>query len=402
MDTRVLAPIVQRVYDSIRDVVEQESFTPLLEGFAEAFAMAGVPVDRLQIPMTKFNGFRHPMLAAIILTWRRGQDVSAIFVPHYESEPTDSLDMGTLEKRVANTPYHNLLFADQLSIRRDLRRVVEPFPIFQELRQEGFIDYYASVLDMPSGSRQIVSLCSGGDGGLGDTVDDCFRALEPVLAMALHSAYLSSVCRQLADTYIGQLTGRRVLDGEIRRGSRDRLQAGIMFCDVRGFTAMSETMAGDELVGLMNTLFECIGEKVEEQGGEILKFIGDAMLIVYPADHYETDTALGRALITTAISASAAVQTLGEEVGRPLAVGFGAHIGEVLYGNIGTSKRLDFTVMGPAVNLTSRLESLCKPLGARLAVSAEVAAGNEDLVTDLGEHRLKGVSRARRVFGLGC
>ena len=127
------------------------------------------------------------------------------------------------------------------------------------------------------------------------------------------------------------------------------------------------------MVAVMNRIFDRIGGCVDEQGGEILKFIGDAMLIVFPAQDHDSRELLGRVLITTARRAVAAVEALGNELKLPLSVGFGVHIGEVVYGNIGTRKRLDFTVMGPAVNLPSRLESLCKPLRASLATSPEVA-----------------------------
>jgi adenylate cyclase len=173
-----------------------------------------------------------------------------------------------------------------------------------------------------------------------------------------------------------------------------------MFCDVRGFTAMSERLGAEKIVATMNQIFQCIEDQVRVHLGEILKFIGDALLIVFPREDCDHDKELGAKMIECALNAIRTVEDLGREINLPLSVGFGCHIGEVLYGNIGTETRLDFTVMGPAVNLTSRLESMCKSLGAQLTVSTLVAEGNQEKLTSFGFHKMKGIKEEVEVWGI--
>ena len=231
-------------------------------------------------------------------------------------------------------------------------------------------------------------------------MEELLQEIEPILSLALFAANQASVTFQVADAYIGHITGPKVLRGEINRKSNQTLQAGIMFCDVRGFTAMSETLGGEEVVQVMNRVFDAIGDVVDACHGEILKFIGDALLIVFPVDAFEEPSELGSTMIQAASRSIDAVDAVGKDLGIPLAVGFGGHIGEVVYGNIGTKKRLDFTVMGPAVNLASRLESLCKPLDASLVVSEKVAHGCAGELSSLGSHQVKGVSKSVQVWGI--
>ena len=199
---------------------------------------------------------------------------------------------------------------------------------------------------------------------------------------------------------MGERTGNNVLSGNIFRGSQEKIDAGIMFCDVRGFTAMSEQLGTEKVVATMNQIFHCIEDQIRVYQGEILKFIGDALLIIFPRENFEYDKELSEKMIECALKAILDVETLGREMNLPLSVGFGCHIGEVLYGNIGTENRLDFTVMGPSVNLTSRLEDMCKSLGAQLIVSPSVAAGNREKLISFGLHKMKGINEEVEIWGV--
>ena len=209
--------------------------------------------------------------------------------------------------------------------------------------------------------------------------------------------YQSHVSMSLAETYLGARTGENVLSGKIFRGAQETIDAGIMFCDVRGFTSMSEQLGAEGVVRVMNDVFQIIEEEV---GGEILKFIGDALLLIFPREEYKNDLSLSRSMIEGALRAVQRVEEHGRKLALPLTVGFGGHIGHVLYGNIGTNDRLDFTVMGPAVNLTSRLESMCTRLGTQLTISSIVAQGNQDILESFGTHPIKGVAEPVEIWGV--
>ena len=215
--------------------------------------------------------------------------------------------------------------------------------------------------------------------------------------MACYGAYRTSQAHKIATTYVGPTTGPRVLDGQIVRGSSESIEAGIMFCDVRGFTALSREV-GTDIIQIMNRLFEVIGDEAHQRGGEILKFIGDAMLLIFPlAERHHEDVA--RMLIGTVQAANQRVAAVAKETGHDLGVGFGCHIGEVIYGNVGTPERLDFTVMGPAVNLASRLESCCKQLGTH-AVFSSVIQQVAPQLQSAGEQNLKGIDGPTSVWVL--
>jgi adenylate cyclase len=204
----------------------------------------------------------------------------------------------------------------------------------------------------------------------------------------------------LLDTYVGHRAGERILAGQITRGSGQTVEAAIWFCDLRGFTALSESKGRDELLDCLNRFFDCMAGPVEKHGGDILKFMGDGMLAIFPLD---SERACRRA-VEAAIDARKAMAALNEEqrarADKPLGFGIALHVGEVMYGNIGTADRLDFTVVGPAVNLTSRLEALCRRLGCNVLISDAFCDLCSDSFRSLGTYRLAGISRAVEVFTL--
>ena len=221
-----------------------------------------------------------------------------------------------------------------------------------------------------------------------------------MLALSLYGAYQTDVASALAQTYLGTRTAENVLTGNIYRGSHDTLDAGIVFCDVRGFTAMSEKLGAEGVVKVMNDIFQIIEAEIAPRNGEILKFIGDALLVVFPRGAEVSDEQVSEQMVQSALQSVMRVEALGRQLNLPLSVGFGCHLGSVLYGNIGTETRLDFTVMGPAVNLTSRLESMCKSLGAQLTVSRDVAQNYGGHLQSFGVHSVKGVAEPVEIWGV--
>jgi adenylate cyclase len=215
---------------------------------------------------------------------------------------------------------------------------------------------------------------------------------------------LRRIAIDLLDTYVGPHTGQRILEGQVDRGAVELIEAAIWFADLRGFTLFSEQSPIPEVLAHLNIWFGTIGEVVEAHGGEVLKFIGDAVLAIFP-------TSVGQDRATSCRKALAAAQEFGRRTeaenaqrrstgARPMAHGLALHVGELAYGNVGASHRLDFTVIGPAVNRASRLLDLAKRLDRQVLISDAVAQEVAQPLVDLGRHHLRGVEQSQQVFTL--
>jgi adenylate cyclase len=386
--------ILNIAHQGLAEFIKEQDFNRLLESYVHMFKSKGVSIDRLQIPMQKLVGFRHPLYAVMILTWR-STNIDVMTVSH------ENWDKGkeTGFQAIRKTPYGPLFFELEDFIQFKLQ-VSRPFEILQTLySEEDIVDYCAFLLPLPNESKQMLSIATKDINGFPANIEEIIEELKLPIALSLFAAYQSSVSMSIATTYLGKRTGLRVLNGDISRGAQTKIDAGIMFCDIRGFTAMSERLGAKGIIPMINMIFEKVGSCVSESGGEILKFIGDAMLVIFPYSSSEEETEVARIMVDAAIQAINQVEELGEQNQLELSVGFGCHIGEVLYGNIGASERLDFTVMGPAVNLASRLESMCKPLEAKLTASKKVYRDNPKL-SYLGEHSMKGITEKVPVWGV--
>lgn len=274
------------------------------------------------------------------------------------------------------------------------------YPVCRELAAEGFTDYVARGLGFSDGRKGPMTMATRCPDGFSD---EQLASLEPVwpalaLRLELASAYIAT--SSLLEVYLGQNAARRVLAGEFVRGSGTSLRAAVWTCDLRDFTGLSDRLPPLEVTGLLDAYFERVVDAVTRHGGEVLKFIGDAILAVFPADE-DPGPACARALAAARLAVASIEQTNAARAER-LVIGVALHLGEVFYGNIGGSGRLDFTVIGAAVNEACRLEALCKSLGAPIILSAAFREhlADADLV-DLGEHPLRGVRRPQRVFGAG-
>jgi adenylate cyclase len=210
----------------------------------------------------------------------------------------------------------------------------------------------------------------------------------------------------LLDTYVGRISGARVLQGQIKRGQGEDVRAIIWFSDLRGFTELSDTLPNEALIALLNDYFGALTRAIEEQQGETLKFIGDAMLAIYPIATASSGRKAAQRALASARSAQARIAEINQARRAAdkaiIQWGLALHVGEVHYGNIGGETRLDFTVIGPAVNLAARLQSLSARLGEGCVISDDFAALLRDRseLRDLGAHELKGIADKRQVFGL--
>jgi class 3 adenylate cyclase len=198
------------------------------------------------------------------------------------------------------------------------------------------------------------------------------------------------VAHTVATTYIGPTTGRKVLAGQVKLGEVERRDAVVWFSDLRGFTSMSTQRSAEDVVARINVMFEHVAGAIHDEGGEVLKLIGDAVLAIFP---YRSDDEAADAT-QRALRAAQRVSTLP----LGLEVGIGLHRGEVAYGNVGAPDRLDFTVIGRTVNVASRVEHMTSVLHEPLLASAEIAACAPEAFVSVGQHALKGIPEAIELF----
>src|SRR6266852_2140161 len=231
------------------------------------------------------------------------------------------------------------------------------------------------------------------------------QAVLPAASLAMMTHASHTIASGLLAAYLGSDAGRRVHAGAVERGSVESIRAVLWFADIRGFTAIADASPGLVLIELLDEVFEALAAPLRPRGGQVLKFLGDGILVSFPFEEIDR-AATCRQALDAASEAMAALDRLNAAraaAGKPTAaVDLALHLGEVLYGNVGAVDRLDFTVIGPAVNEVARIETLCEPLGRNVLVSAELAAavGEGCGLQSLGHHTLRGVRDAREIYSL--
>ncbi len=268
------------------------------------------------------------------------------------------------------------------------------FEILAELRETGLTDYIVLALPFADGSFKAMSFATNRPGGFASDEIAVMEALAHPLAVAVEVRYLRHLAGTLMDTYVGPVAGRKVLDGAIRRGSGETIRAAIWYCDLKGFTELSGRLPGETLIETLNAYFDVVTRAIEAQGGEVLKFIGDAVLAIFQPGEGGDCGACRSALCAAqdAVAEFTAVNASRRDEGFvEIECGIALHFGDVLYGNVGGENRLDFTVIGPAVNLASRIESLTRDLDQPVLVSERFAALHAGSFEDLGSFALKGI-----------
>jgi adenylate cyclase len=359
----------------------------LLRALCERLVAAGLPLARASVHLR----ILHPQLFGMGYHWQRGSDEIRVFRGEH----------GVQETALYLRSPIRVLFEGAGAVRQrlDLSDVAFRFPLFYELRDEGLTDYVALPATFSDGKIHGTTWSSDRPGGFASSDLAQIYDLLPAFSLLLEIYFTRRVAITLLDTYVGHAAGERILRGQITRGSGETVGAAIWFCDLRGFTALAERLDRDRLLACLNQYFDRMAKPVEDHGGEILKFIGDAMLAIFPLDASDAcQRALQAALDARTAMAQLNRQRLAQDE-EALGFGIALHTGDVMYGNIGAANRLDFTVVGPAVNLTSRLEGLCRVLGLDLLVS-DTFAGMCACADyrSLGTHVLPGISRPVEVF----
>lgn len=388
--------------DAIKDWVVRQGLASddlpgLLSGFCERLVAIGVPLWRGHMSLATL----HPMYEAIGYAWRRGQGLTHDQYQH-GSLAGDVWQRSPLRFLVANG-------VPSMRKRLELGEGIETFPVLASLRSEGGSDWFGRMIGFGADTQRaglpgmVTSWTSDLPGGFGDADIALIESLVNTLALAVYRIALLQVAVDLLDAYVGPEPGRRILGGQVRQGTAQQLSAAIAIADLRGFTAVADRTPAERLVAGLNEHLGAVVEAVEQHGGQVLKFLGDGLLAVFSLEARPAATACADALAAaeSALAANAAINRRREAAGEPvLDLDVALHLGEVMYGNVGSSRRLDFTVIGPAVNEASRIEALCEPLGCYVLTSAAFARACPQALRSLGQHTLRGVATPQELFTL--
>jgi adenylate cyclase len=338
----------------------------------------------------------HPDFFGEAWFWRRGAEVVVQQGRHSFRTSDDYLNSPILQT-----------YRDGQPVRQRLTQPpsTDESPFFGEMRGEGVTDYLAVPLAFTDGSLHGISWSTKEPDGFTDAQLIALQWVTRPLARLAEIHALRHTAGNLLDAYVGNNAGARILAGQIRRGDADEIRAAIWLSDMRGYTNLSDQLPPQTIVKVLNRYFDCQVPAILEQGGEVLKFMGDGLLAIFPiaADDSDIDEVCRRVL-TAARATYSNVDAMntaeGAELARELRFGLALHVGEVLYGNIGGAGRLDFTCIGPAVNLVARLEKVAAQLGRTVIASAEFAQHCRSEMTELGEFSVAGFAAPQIAYGL--
>lgn len=356
-----------------------------------------IPLYRLRVTLRLL----HPQFLGTTYTWVRGRDEVEEFLPPHEMLTQDNY---------LQSPFA-AIFEGAGGIRRrlDLPDVPLDYPILADLRSEGATDYVAMPMVFSDGRINAITLAADRPGGFSSAELSMINGMLPVLSRLLEVHALRRTTLTILDTYLGRHAGSRVLQGSIKRGDGEVIHAVIWFSDLRGSTSLADRLPREEFLALLNDYFEGMAGAVLDHEGEVLRFIGDAALAIFPigtvtdrperCPHHIRACKEAIAAARDAEQRIAAVNHRRAQAGGPLIrFGIGLHLGDVLYGNIGTPQRLEFSVIGAAANEAARIEALCKLLHRPLLISETVARVVPDGLTSCGVHALRGVGEPLEIY----
>jgi adenylate cyclase len=385
--------IIRRGFEGIDEI-------ELLREFCTQCRASGLPMSR----GLAFIDTLHPVYEGRIFRWRDDEQEEEAVREYGRS------DQGEAAESWRASPFFHLLQSGEEEMRRRIG-FGEPagYTIIQEMKDEGHTDYLLFIHRLPRGATigemdgVYSAWATRHEVGFTDANVKALRRLVPALALAIKSSALARIAGTLVEVYLGRDAGRRVLEGRIQRGVADRIDSVLWFSDLRSFTTITDTAAPGEIIPLLNDYADAVITSVQQAGGDVLKLIGDGILATFRAD----DPAKACALAMKAESEMRRrVRELNEKrggEGRPTTLVYvGLHIGEVLFGNIGSVDRLDFTVVGPAVNETSRIASMCRSVDRPVLISSafrEALPGYKRAnLVSVGRFALRGVGRAQDLY----
>lgn len=350
---------------------------------------AGIPVKRSTLHIL----IQHPQWLGARLMWSDGMREAEIARVDYDvRERSEFIGSSANEILSGATEVRENLEGDPALGRKHA--------LYDEMRAKGLTDYVAWPLYHTLGKQHLVTFATNRPGGFDDAHIAALKKVLPVLALVSEIRVKNRLARTLLETYVGAHAGELILAGATRRGTGTTVRAAIMICDLRDFTKISDNWPRDDVIDLLNDYFDAMSDPIARHGGEILKFIGDGLLAIFPLDRPDACANLLRA-VAEARQAMTALNQRNSGTGRaPLNYGIGVHVGDVMYGNIGSTTRLDFTVIGPAVNMASRLEALTKQIGKPVLLSRDFAelVMPEFELERIGQHAVRGFSEPIELF----
>ncbi|WP_440637616.1 adenylate/guanylate cyclase domain-containing protein [Bradyrhizobium sp. PUT101] len=350
---------------------------------------AGIPVKRATLHVL----INHPQWLGARMMWSDGMREAEIALVDYEvRERPEYIGSAAHEIHDGATELRERLEQDPSLGRKHA--------LYDEMRAKGLTDYVAWPLYHTLGKRHIVTFATDRPGGFDDAHIAGLKKLLPVLALVSEIRIKNRLARTLLETYVGSHAGELILAGATRRGTGTTVRAAIMICDLRDFTKISDNWPRDDVIDLLNDYFDAMSEPIARHGGEILKFIGDGLLAIFPLSAPDACANLLHA-VAEARQAMVALNERNSGTGRaPLNYGIGVHVGDVMYGNIGSTSRLDFTVIGPAVNMASRLEALTKTIGKKVLLSRAFAelVEKQFALEHVGQHAVRGFNEPIDLF----
>ncbi|MEZ5775399.1 MAG: adenylate/guanylate cyclase domain-containing protein [Hyphomicrobiaceae bacterium] len=387
--------LVNRITDWLMEqALADTDLQTIVEGCCERILAAGIPIARA------FFGFSvlHPLHSAKSFTWRRGQPMATDDYPHSPEGLTENF---------RKSPFHYLMThqLDVLRVPLDCPVRQFDFPIVADLRREGITDYLAFriAFDRTELRGLTGSWASDHGGGFSEDDIDALMRIQQRLAVATKVALKTELMRNVVDTYLGSGPGRFVLDGQIRRGDGQSIQAAIWFADIRGSTTMADRLSQQAYIDTINSFFDATGSAVADAGGEVLSFVGDGLLAIFPTiGPGRTVEGAAAAALEAALDARARLAALNSRRSAaddpPIGYGISLNEGEVLYGNVGVPARLSFSAFGAAVNEVTRIDQLTKSLREPILVSEALARHVDHPWRPMGKFKLRGVERRIRIL----
>jgi len=396
------------LFDGINDWLISQGLleTPLedvVKGFGHRLVAGGVPVHRIGVASMVL----HPVIGGLNLHWSADNDTVS-----EEHLPRDAFGSPAFR----DSPYYDLMVTNRRFVRYRLTDADNPDlqgEIYQTFRDRGMVDYLGffetygrpdAVLwaELPAGIEGVVgSFMTRRASGFTDDEIAYIKALSRTFALAVKTATTQMLSRVMLETYLGKISGDLVLDGVVSRGDGRLIDCALWFADLRGSTELASHLPLDDYLATLNDYFECTANAVMDHGGEVLKFIGDAVLAIFPfEDGTRPPDDMARAAAAAARDALARRDAMNEKRATPLQFGIGLHVGQVMYGNVGTTRRLDFTATGVAVNEVTRLEGMTKKLITPIVASRAFADLYPEPLAPLGRHEAAGIDGGLEVFGL--
>ncbi|MEO1106985.1 MAG: DUF427 domain-containing protein [Pseudomonadota bacterium] len=382
-DGNISGPLIDWLMRGASTATTPEAFTKAL---AEKMLEHGIAIQRLSILAWSL----HPLIAGKHFIWEKDQEEILTRAPTYEiydhpafiNSPLRHVSngLGGVRQRLNDENPHN------------------SFPIMEDLREKGATDYVAMPLPFSDGRTNVLTLtCDHPNGFTTENLGLVFEC-SSVIARYYEVFMQRENAQVLLETYVGKRSGARVLGGEIRRGDGDEIDAAIMFCDLRNSTSLEEQLGREAYINLLNEFFETVSEIVHDNGGEVLKFIGDAVLAVFPAlDDPDLARESAQRTAIDIVERLGELRQSGTDIHCDCSIGLA--YGRVTYGNVGSRERLDFTVIGHAANVAARLGEFGKTVGHRIVVSEDIAPACAH-AQSLGEVALHNVSKPVNSYAL--